>query len=188
MEIARLQQEIKDCVLELVKVAKLQADQLLVIGCSTSEVIGQHIGKSGSEQVASAIWMGIAEAQQEVGFQLAFQCCEHLNRALVVERSTIRQYGLEEVSVIPVPRAGGSMAAYAYQQMKMPAVVEHIKADAGLDIGDTFIGMHLKHVVVPVRLSRKQVGEAHLTAAYTRPKMIGGARAVYERIDQLTCT
>ncbi|AIG28710.1 TIGR01440 family protein [Brevibacillus laterosporus] len=188
MEIARLKQEIRDCVLELGKVAKLRADQLLVIGCSTSEVIGQHIGKAGSQEVAGAIWKGIEEARQQTGFQLAFQCCEHLNRALVVERSILRQYGLEEVSVIPVPRAGGSMAAYAYQHMQMPAVVEHIKADAGLDIGDTFIGMHLKHVVVPVRLSRKQIGEAHLTAAYTRPKMIGGARAVYERIDQLTCT
>ncbi|QOS98214.1 TIGR01440 family protein [Brevibacterium sp. JNUCC-42] len=188
MELARLQQEIRDCVLELVKVANLHADQLLVIGCSTSEVIGQHIGKAGSEEVAIAIWKGIAEAQHEVSFQIAFQCCEHLNRALVVERSTIQQYRLEEVSVIPVPRAGGSMAAYAYQQMKSPAVVEHIKAHAGLDIGDTFIGMHLKHVVVPVRLSRKQIGAAHLTAAYTRPKMIGGARAVYERVDQQTCT
>lgn len=154
-------------------------DHILVIGTSTSEVIGKDIGTAGTEEVAKAIFRALQFFQKKTGVQLAFQCCEHLNRALLVEENTQRQYNLEQVSVIPVPRAGGSMAAYAYKQLKKPVMVEFISANAGIDIGDTLIGMHLKHVAIPVRSRVKLVGHAHLTMAITRPKLIGGERAHY---------
>jgi uncharacterized protein (TIGR01440 family) len=159
----------------------LNEQQTMVIGCSTSEVVGKRIGTAGTTEVAQMIFETLKEFQVKHGVQLAFQCCEHLNRALVVEKQTALKNEWEMVSVVPVPKAGGSMAAYAYEQMNDPVVVEFIKADAGIDIGDTFIGMHLKHVAVPVRCAVKQVGNAHVTLATTRPKLIGGARAVYER-------
>ncbi|WP_078414421.1 TIGR01440 family protein [Priestia abyssalis] len=162
----------------------LTENQVFVIGCSTSEVMGEKIGTAGTSEVAQMIFETFKEFQLECGVQLAFQCCEHLNRALVVEKQTAVRNNWEMVSVIPVPKAGGSMAAYAYEQMDQPVMVEFIKADAGIDIGDTFIGMHLKHVAVPIRCSVKQVGSAHVTLATTRPKLIGGARAVYERTDK----
>lgn len=165
---------------DLEKMMKFTVDHILVIGTSTSEVIGQHIGTSGTKEVAEEIFRALLCFQQKTGVQLAFQCCEHLNRALVVEEKTQRQYNLEQVSVIPVPKAGGSMAAFAYNNFESPKVVEFIKADAGIDIGATLIGMHLKHVAVPVRSQLKKIGEAHVTLAVTRPKLIGGARAVYE--------
>ncbi|WNF37277.1 TIGR01440 family protein [Bacillaceae bacterium IKA-2] len=154
-------------------------DHILVIGTSTSEVIGKDIGTAGTEKVASAIFQALQIFQQKTGVQLAFQCCEHLNRALLVEENTQRKYNLEQVSVIPVPGAGGSMAAYAYKQLKTPVVVEFISANAGIDIGDTLIGMHLKHVAIPIRSRVKRVGHANLTMATTRPKLIGGGRAHY---------
>lgn len=181
MDLKQIEQQIKTIVSEVRELAELTAGKILVIGCSTSEVLGKHIGKAGSQEVAAALYGGIRDVQQEHGFALAFQCCEHLNRALVVEQETMERFGLEEVTVVPVPAAGGSMAAYAYTQFASPVVVERISAHAGIDIGDTFIGMHLRHVAVPVRPSLRQVGEAHVTAARTRPKLIGGARAVYER-------
>lgn len=153
--------------------------ELFVIGASTSEVLGEKIGSAGTEEVAAAIYKAIEEAQAQSGCHLAFQCCEHLNRALVVERETMERFGLEEVTVIPVPQAGGSMASYAYSRFKEPKMVEHVRADAGIDIGDTFIGMHLKAVAVPVRVAHNRIGSAHVTLARTRPKLIGGARAVY---------
>ncbi|MGN7938821.1 TIGR01440 family protein [Virgibacillus sp. 6R] len=168
--------------------AQLEAGDLLVIGCSTSEVIGEKIGTAGSEDVAKMIFHLLSQFQQSTGVHLAFQCCEHLNRALVVEKAVAKEKGFDEVTVIPVKKAGGSMATYAYQHMEHPAVVEFIKADAGIDIGDTFIGMHLKHVAVPLRSKIKQIGSAHVTMAKTRPKLIGGSRAVYELdIDNQTC-
>lgn len=154
---------------------------MLVIGCSTSEVAGKKIGTAGTEQVAEMIFTKLKNLSEQTGVALAFQCCEHLNRALVIERKTALDKGLEEVSVIPVRTAGGAMATYAFEHFKDPVVVEHIKADAGIDIGDTFIGMHLKHVAVPIRAELKSVGDAHVTLATTRPKLIGGSRAVYER-------
>ncbi|HZG59016.1 MAG TPA: TIGR01440 family protein [Anoxybacillus sp.] len=157
----------------------LSPEQIVVIGCSTSEVIGQKIGTAGTTEVAEMLFNELKKLQEETGIQLAFQCCEHLNRALVVEKKTAVENKMEIVSVIPVRSAGGAMAEYAYQHLQEPVVVEFIKADAGIDIGDTLIGMHLKHVAVPVRTSLKQVGHAHVTLAKTRPKLIGGARAVY---------
>ncbi|MFY0546393.1 TIGR01440 family protein [Brevibacillus sp. H7] len=189
MDLTLIEQQVKEIVTDVQQMAGLTHRHLLVIGCSTSEVLGQHIGKAGSGEVAAAIFRGIRAVQQEHGFALAFQCCEHLNRALVVEQDTMERYGLEEVTVVPVPGAGGSMAAYAFAQFASPVVVEHIQAHAGIDIGDTFIGMHLRHVAVPIRPRLRRIGEAHVTAARTRPKLIGGARAVYERTPSTeSCT
>ncbi|MBY0123245.1 TIGR01440 family protein [Bacillus sp. S/N-304-OC-R1] len=159
----------------------LNSRQIFVIGCSTSEVAGKKIGTAGTEQVAEMIFTKLMNFSEKTGVALAFQCCEHLNRAIVVERATAEAKNLEEVTVVPVRTAGGAMATYAYEHFNDPVVVEHIQADAGIDIGDTFIGMHLKHVAVPIRTSQKMVGDAHVTLAKVRPKLIGGARAVYER-------
>ncbi|HEU4962413.1 MAG TPA: TIGR01440 family protein [Bacilli bacterium] len=164
---------------ELQQVAALDADKLLVIGCSSSEVVGLKIGTGGSLQAAAHIVDAILEARDEFGFHVAFQCCEHLNRALVVEQATVRRFGLEEVTVVPVPQAGGAVASTAYKRLTSPVMVEKIQAHAGIDIGDTLIGMHLRPVAVPVRPTVKEVGEAHVTMATTRPKLIGGARALY---------
>ncbi|AGT33731.1 MULTISPECIES: TIGR01440 family protein [Geobacillus] len=159
--------------------APLGRGHIVVVGCSTSEVFGERIGTAGSMDVAAMLFAELEAWRRETGIELAFQCCEHLNRALVVERETARAHGLEVVSVVPVPQAGGAMAAYAYRNLADPVVVEAIRADAGIDIGHTLIGMHLKPVAVPVRVPVKQVGAAHVTLAKTRPKLIGGARAVY---------
>lgn len=167
----------------------LTEKQMIVIGCSTSEVIGEKIGTAGTFDVAEMIFRQMKELQQKTGVQLAFQCCEHLNRALVVERETAENKRLEEVTVVPVRTAGGAMATYAYAHMNDPVVVEFIIADAGIDIGETLIGMHLKHVAVPIRVSRKTVGQARVTLATTRPKLIGGARAIYEKtIENESCS
>lgn len=152
-----------------------------VVGCSTSEVMGKKIGTAGTDEVAELIFSSLRSYSEQTGVTLAFQCCEHLNRALVVERETADKKGWEEVSVVPVRQAGGAMATYAFNQFSDPVVVEFIQADAGIDIGDTFIGMHLKHVAVPIRASITELGSAHVTLARTRPKLIGGTRAIYER-------
>jgi uncharacterized protein (TIGR01440 family) len=161
--------------------ASLQPGQLLVVGCSTSEVTGERIGTAGTFEVAEMIFRGLEKLRAETGIHLAFQCCEHLNRALVVERAVAEKRGFEEVSVVPVRKAGGAMATYAFEHLNDAVVVEFVKAEAGIDIGSTLIGMHLKHVAVPIRVKQKNVGSAYVTLAKTRPKLIGGARAVYER-------
>lgn len=173
-------QQAEAAVRELIAKAELKQGQVLVLGGSSSEVAGAHIGTNGSADVAETVLKGILPVCREHGIYLAMQCCEHLNRALVVEREAMERYGWEEVSVRPVPKAGGSFATVAMQMMADPVVVETISAHAGMDIGLTLIGMHLKRVAVPLRLSVKQIGEATVTAAKTRPKLIGGARAVYE--------
>jgi uncharacterized protein (TIGR01440 family) len=178
-----------DLLNEFQEAAKLNENDLLVIGCSTSEVTGNAIGTQGTFDVAEMLFSELQSFHQRTGALLAFQCCEHLNRALVLSKKTAQKYGYEEVSVIPVRHAGGAMAAYAYQHLADAVVVEHIKADAGIDIGDTFIGMHIKHVAVPIRASLKEIGQAHVTMAKARPKLIGGQRAVYEQsIDNNSCT
>lgn len=163
---------------------QLKKGQVLVVGCSTSEIIGKRIGTAGTDEVAEMVFSQLRGLQEKTGIQLAFQCCEHLNRAIVVERESAEKKQLEEVTVIPVRTAGGAMAAYAYNNLKDAVVVESIKADAGIDIGDTLIGMHMKHVAVPVRVKQKSIGHAHVTLAKTRPKLIGGARAVYEQTKE----
>lgn len=167
---------------DLFAAAALQRGQVMVVGCSTSEVAGARIGTAGSEAVAHAILEPLWDVTQAHGIYLACQCCEHLNRALVVQEEAAERYGWEQVSVVPVPKAGGSFAARAMRHMPGAVVVEEIRAHAGLDIGSTLIGMHLRRVAVPVRLSIDMVGHARLTAARTRPKLIGGERAVY-RLD-----
>ena len=164
--------------LQLCEKAGLTKGQILVVGCSSSEICGDRIGSNSNLEAAEAVFEGIYTALNEKGVFLAAQCCEHLNRAIVTEREAAK--GLEIVNVVPQPKAGGSFAATAYRRFKDPVVLENIRADAGLDIGDTLIGMHLKPVAVPVRLSQKNIGEAHITAARTRPKFIGGCRAVYD--------
>lgn len=157
----------------------LQAGDLFVIGCSTSEVANKHIGTSGSEQVATRIFASLKTLEERTGVQLVFQCCEHLNRALIVDANTAQKHQLTEVSVIPHRDAGGAMATHAYAQFERPVVVEEVQARAGIDIGETMIGMHLKKVAVPLRLKQTHVGSARITGAFTRPKLIGGVRAVY---------
>lgn len=152
---------------------------ILVVGCSTSEIRGETIGTGGSEEVAAVVLQALREETSRSGGRLAIQCCEHLNRALVVERETMETYGLEEVSVVPVPHAGGALAAQAMQDFEDPVVVESVSAHGGIDIGATLIGMHLRRVAVPLRLQQRTIGRAGVTAAWTRPKLIGGARAVY---------
>lgn len=164
---------------ELLSVALLQRGQVLVVGCSTSEVAGARIGTAGSDAVAQAILEPLWEVTQERGIYLACQCCEHLNRALVVQQEAAERYNWEQVSVVPVPKAGGAFAARAMRHMPCAVVVEEIRAHAGIDIGSTLIGMHLRRVAVPVRLALDTIGNARLTAARTRPKLIGGERAVY---------
>lgn len=188
INISALENQLQSIVSEYQEQAKLTDRHIFVIGCSTSEVIGQKIGTAGAVDVAGIIFQQLLKYKETAGVELAFQCCEHLNRALVVERRLQEEKNLSEVSVIPVRQAGGAMAAYAYQHMKDPVVVEHITADGGIDIGDTLIGMHIKHVAVPIRVSHKQLGEAHVTLAKTRPKLIGGQRAVYEKTkDNESC-
>ena len=160
----------------------LQAGHVFVIGCSTSEVAGQPIGTSGSEEVAAVIFESLQRLPQEKGVHLAFQSCEHINRALVIERKTNEQLKLDEVTVVPVREAGGAMPAYAYKHFEEAVVVEEITADAGIDIGDTMIGMHLRKVAVPIRLTQRSIANAHVTGARTRPKLIGGPRAVYDYV------
>lgn len=163
---------------ELCDTAKLKAGDILVIGCSTSEVIGSKIGTNSSEEVAEELYDAITYALVSRRIYPAFQCCEHLNRAIVIERECMPAY-CEEVNVVPQKKAGGSLATFAYNCFSDPVVVEEIKADAGIDIGSTLIGMHLKRVAVPVRLSISKIGEANITCARTRPKFIGGERAIY---------
>lgn len=172
--------DIDHIVAEWLESNDVNENDLFVIGCSTSEVAGKHIGTSGSEEIAAIIFEALQRLSNERNIHLVFQCCEHLNRALVLENSVREQLKLDAVSVIPIPTAGGSMASYAYRHFNQPTVVEEIAAHAGIDIGDTMIGMHLKKVAVPIRMKQKKVGNAHVTAARTRPKLIGGVRAQYE--------
>lgn len=164
---------------EIIEKAKLTNGQILVVGCSTSEVLGDKIGTNSSPDTAKEIFSGIYDACNEKGIFLATQCCEHLNRAIIVERAAVPFS--EPVNVVPQPKAGGSFSTVAYSTFKDPVALEEIKADAGLDIGSTLIGMHLKKVAVPVRLENSKIGNATLTAARVRPKFIGGERARYNQ-------
>lgn len=162
---------------DLIEKAKLKKGDIVVIGCSTSEVLGSKWGTNSSPETAKVLFESLYGVFKEQGIYIAAQCCEHLNRAIIIERAAAK--GAEIVNVIPVPKAGGSFATQAYAHFDDPVAVEEIKADAGLDIGATLIGMHLKRVAVPVRLEVRKIGEAPLTAARTRPKFIGGVRANY---------
>ncbi len=179
MDLDKIKSEAKAATEELVEIARMKKGDILVVGCSSSEVLGERIGKNSSEEVAAAIYDGIMDVLKPKGIFIAAQCCEHLNRAVITEKDALPS-GTEIVNVVPQPHAGGSFSMQVYKNAEYPVAVEEIKADAGMDIGDTLIGMHLKKVAVPVRLKLKEIGKAHLTAARTRPKFIGGSRAVYD--------
>jgi uncharacterized protein (TIGR01440 family) len=164
---------------ELCEKAKLQPGNIVVVGCSTSEVMGSTIGTNSNFDAAGEIFKGLYDYARSKGLFLAIQCCEHLNRAIITERGAV-PFG-EIVNVIPQPKAGGSLATQAYAGFQDPVAVEEIKADAGLDIGLTLIGMHLKKVAVPVRLENNRIGDAIVVAARTRPKFVGGVRAIYDQ-------
>ena len=174
-----IKEQAKAAAAELVEAAKLKEGDIFVIGCSSSEVVGLRIGKGSDINAAEAVYEGVMSVLEPKGIFLAAQCCEHLNRAVIVEKAALLP-GTEIVNVVPQPHAGGSFAVTVYKNAKCPVAVEEIKADAGMDIGGTLIGMQLKKVAVPVRLSIKQIGEAPLICARTRPKFIGGSRAVYD--------
>lgn len=178
MEI-NIKEQVKSAVTELCEKAGLKQGQIMVVGCSSSEVNGDKIGSNSRVDTAQEIFDAVYEVLSEKGIYLAAQCCEHLNRAIIIERSALKGWE-EPVNVVPQPKAGGSFATAAYKGFKDPVAVEEIKADAGLDIGGTLIGMHMKRVAVPVRLSLNHIGQAILLAARTRPKFIGGSRAVYD--------
>ena len=164
---------------ELIEIAKPRKGQIFVVGCSTSEVLGSKIGTGGSTELAVAMFKLLQQVTAEHGLYLAVQCCEHLNRSLVLEAEAADKYNFDEVTVRPMPHAGGALGTAAYENFSAPVVVEKITAHLGLDIGQTLIGMHLKRVAVPVRLKHKQIGEAVLTAAKTRPPLVCGERAKY---------
>ena len=170
-------EQTKAAISELCEKAKLKSGAIVVVGCSTSEVMGSTIGTKSSPEVAEEIFRALQEYVVNKGMYLAIQCCEHLNRAIVTERKAVPY--AEPVNVLPQPKAGGSLATRAYAGFDDPVVIEEIKADAGLDIGFTLIGMHLKKVAVPLRLENHRIGEATVLAARTRPKFIGGMRAAY---------
>ena len=167
-------------VAELLEEAGLKPGSLFVVGCSSSEIVGQRIGKGSSMDAAQAAFRGIYPLLQEKEIGLAVQCCEHLNRALIMERATAERKGYEIVNVMPQPHAGGSFAVTAWNAFEDPVAVDTIRADAGIDIGGTLIGMHLRRVAVPVRTSLNHIGEAMVLCARTRPKYIGGPRAMYQ--------
>lgn len=169
----------RNAVVELLELAKLERGDLFVVGCSSSEIVGGNIGKNSDIDAARAVFEGIYPVLCENGIFLAAQCCEHLNRSLIVEKEYALAHGLDIVCVRPMPKAGGSFATTVYDNLKEPVAVERVSASAGIDIGGTLIGMHLKNVAVPVRLSVKKIGEANIICARTRYKYVGGARACY---------
>jgi len=175
-----IREESRKAVTELLEKAQLEKGDIFVVGCSSSEVSGGTIGHDSSVETAESVFEGIYPVLKEKGIYLACQCCEHLNRAIIIEKECAEKYGLEIVNVVPQPKAGGSFATTAYKNFEKPVAVEHIKAHAGIDIGGTLIGMHLKDVAVPVRLAVSKIGEADIICARTRPKYIGGSRAVYD--------
>ena len=170
----------RNVVMDLLEQAQMKHGSLMVIGCSSSEIVGKRIGKGSSMDAAKAAFEGIYPELQKNGINLAVQCCEHLNRALILEREVAEKRGYEIVNVMPQPHAGGSFAVTAWNSFKDPVAVETISAEAGIDIGGTLIGMHLRRVAVPVRTQEKQIGEAIVLCARTRPKYIGGPRAIYQ--------
>ena len=179
IDLDRIASDLKTALKDFLAKVNLNKGDIVIIGCSTSEIKGDAIGTASSTEIAERLYPVIKEELDKAGLFAAFQGCEHINRAITIEQQCQDRYGFEKVTVVPHETAGGAMAATAYRNMDNPVVVEEITADAGIDIGDTFIGMHLKKVAVPVRLSVDQIGTAHLTAAKTRPKLIGGPRAHY---------
>ncbi|MEG0254680.1 TIGR01440 family protein [Vagococcus sp.] len=180
LDLEKLKKELLIIVEDILEKSSIEKDDIFVVGCSSSEIVGGIIGKNSNEEVGKIVAETLIDFFKEKEINLAFQGCEHINRALTVERSLAKTHGLSRVSVVPKFHAGGATATAAYQLMKDPVVVEYIIADGGIDIGDTSIGMHVRHVQVPIRPSIKTLGNAHVTALGHRPKLIGGARAEYK--------
>ena len=176
--LAQVKEESANAARQLAEAARLHKGQIVVVGCSTSEVVGHNVGSWSTPEVANAIFEGLSSVFAPMGVYIAAQCCEHLNRALIVEHEAVPNG--EIVNVMPQPKAGSSFATAAYHSFRHPVALEEIRADAGLDIGGTLIGMHLKKVAVPVRLQQNHIGQAILLAARVRPKFIGGERAIYD--------
>lgn len=179
--LTKIEQQVHEAMTELLQSAQLPKGSLFVLGCSSSEVVGGVIGKKSNLEVAQVIVKTILNQCKLFDVELCVQGCEHINRSLVIEREVAERLKYEVVSVIPALHAGGACSVVAYESMRDPVVVEHVVARAGLDIGDTSIGMHVKHVQIPKRLKVKEIGSAHVTALTSRPKLIGGPRAVYEK-------
>ncbi len=174
-----IKEQTKLVIQEFFNKTHLNKNNLIVVGCSTSEISGKNIGSFSNEEIGKTVLDIINKECRKNGVFLACQCCEHLNRALCIEKDCIEKYNLKEVTVVPFVKAGGAFASAAYRSFKNPCMVKKVKANAGIDIGDTLIGMHLKHVAVPFRLEHNQIGNARVICAYTRPKLIGGERAHY---------
>lgn len=170
----------KQIVKEVIEAGNLKENDIFLVGCSTSEIIGDKIGTNSHPDIATDLINAIYEVLNEKGIYLAVQCCEHLNRAIVIEQKIAQIKGYETVNVVPQPKAGGSCATAAYKLFENPVMCEHIKADAGIDIGSVLIGMNLKEVAVPLRTSVDHIGKAYVVCARTRPKFIGGIRAIYD--------
>ena len=181
MDYTQLTAQARQATEELLEAAHLETGDIFVVGCSSSEIMGGHIGHDSSMEAAAAVLAGVLPPLQEQGVYLAAQCCEHLNRAIVLEREAAKAYGCQIVAAITQPHAGGSWATSCWRAFKDPVLVEEVRAAAGMDIGGTLIGMHLRRVAVPVRLSLDHIGQAILLCARTRPPFIGGARAVYSQ-------
>ena len=180
MELSKIREQSAKAAEQVCEAAKLKIGDLFVVGCSSSEILGEKIGTHSSVEVAEAVFEGIHSVLHEHGVELAAQCCEHLNRALILDEAAAEKFGYEIVNVRPWSHAGGSFATALWERLERPAAVEHIRARAGIDIGGTLIGMHLKEVAVPVRLSVSRIGEAPIICARTRPRFIGGERARYQ--------
>ncbi len=180
--ISQIEEDTKVVIKEILDNANLKEGSLFIVGCSSSETIGEHLGTASSKEAAEAIYKVVSGELSSRGVNLAVQCCEHLNRAVVIESDVAIKYGFEEVNVIPQPHAGGAFAVEAYKKFKAPIVVENVKAmaDGGMDIGGVMIGMHIHNVVVPLRLENRHIGKAFVLAARRRPKYVGGERAVYK--------
>ena len=180
MDLETIRQEVRAVAEELITTAQMKPGQILVVGCSSSEIHNSKLGTDSSQEIGQAVFEALYACTKEHGLYLAAQCCEHLNRALILEEEAALKYGYDPVNVVPQLKAGGSFATAAYATLEHPVAVEHIKAHAGIDIGDTLIGMHLKDVAVPVRIQTKEIGSARVVCARTRPKFIGGIRARYD--------
>jgi len=177
---SKIAMDARNGVNQFLEQCKYEPGDLFILGCSSSEMVGERIGKGSSMEAAEGLLETLSLILKEKGLNLCIQCCEHLNRAVVMERSVMKQYGFEEVTVRPVQHAGGSAATYAYDHIfKDPVVVQEVKAHLGMDVGLTLIGMHLKPVAVPVRCEQKTIGQAPVVYAKTRPRLIGGERAQY---------
>jgi uncharacterized protein (TIGR01440 family) len=179
MQTDKILADVEKAIRELIEIVEPDSGEIFILGGSTSEIQGKEIGSATDLKLGKKIIEVIMEIMAEYELYLAVQGCEHINRSLVIEKKCQLLNHFSEVNVIPQRHAGGAFATEAFELFDEPVTVENMEADLGIDIGDALIGMHLKNVAVPVRLTIKEIGEAHLTAARTRLKLVGGVRAKY---------